>query len=77
MKVSIKSEEFQLDKTTQENAESFSTWQGSECIVANCDYRQKTLLLSFKDQRHMVSAAQLIIAVAALYGHEYVSSALR
>lgn len=46
-------------------------------VVTNFSYQYKVISLQFSDKRYIVPAAQLIIAISALYGQEYVSSALR
>ena len=47
------------------------------CEVGSYDYRQKIISLTLDGKKLIIPAASLIIAIAALYGQEYVSSALR
>ena len=45
--------------------------------ITNYNFRSKTLLLNFGGEEYIIPAHQLIIAISALYGQGYVSSALR
>lgn len=76
MKISIRGHTIDHNKTVRDNLNLLEA-DAEGCEVKSYDYRGKTISLEFGDVKHIIPAASLIIAISALYGQEYVSSALR
>jgi len=76
MKISIRGHTIDHKHTVRDNLNALES-AAYGCEVKSYEYRAKTISLNFGGVKHIIPAASLIVAIAALYGQEYVSSALR
>ena len=75
MKITIGGMTPDPDMSRDSNAEAILGAHTLE--VTNYNYRNKTLMLNFDGKEYIVAASSLVIAIAALYSQDFVSSALR